>query len=318
MAKTRDIYKRYPELRPPGPRYWIVPVAIVCLAVLALNVNDTELAKLTRNRGGQLTIQFPEYRWNQGLNILIGVNRQVTRVVDGERVPVTETVEGREVPVMRRQGGLIRPDMSRYTMKLLIPNMIETIEMALLGTLGAFLLAFPLSFLAARNIVGTGPASLAIYGIIRFVFNFTSAIPTLIMALLFTVIAGLGPAAGVLALGFNSIGMLGRMFAEALEGVDKGPIEALQATGAGRIQTVAFGVIPQIGPLFLAYSVYRWDINVRMSMILGFVGAGGIGVFLQQYINNFNYPKVSTAFLLILLTVTLLDWGNSWIQRKVL
>ncbi len=219
---------------------------------------------------------------------------------------------------MRRQGGLIHPDFSKRTMSILLPDMLETIEIALLGTVIAVLFAFPLSFLAARNIVGTSPAGLAAYGVVRFTFNFLSAIPALVVALIFTVIVGVGPAAGVLALGFHSIGMLGRLFAEALENVDRGPIEALQATGAGRIQTVAYGVVPQIGPLFLAYSIYRWDINVRMSMILGFVGAGGVGLFLKQHIDMFHYAQVSTSFIIILVTVTLIDLGSSWLQRRVL
>ncbi|HDS30283.1 MAG TPA: phosphonate ABC transporter, permease protein PhnE [Firmicutes bacterium] len=263
-------------------------------------------------------IKTPEYRWDAALNILLGLNRPVFEEIDGERVPVMREVNGETVPVMRRQGGLIRPDFSAKTLGVLVPDMLETIEIALLGTLIAVIIAFPLSFLAARNIVGSTPAGLAIYGIVRFLFNFLSAIPALVAALIFTVIVGVGPAAGVVALGFHSIGMVGRLFAEALEGVDRGPIEALQASGAGRIQTVVYAVVPQIGPLFTAYSIYRWDINVRMSMILGFVGAGGIGVFLQQNINLFNYTKVSSAFILILITVTLIDLGSSWLQRKIL
>jgi phosphonate ABC transporter permease subunit PhnE len=307
MTTMKDILKRYPELRPPGPRYWLLPTIVIILVILALNVQGTELAMIVRSPDGSLAFQVPEYRWDAALNILFGVAPREIRDEYGSKAPIG-----------LRKGGLIRPDFGRETMKNLLPGMVQTIEMALLGTVIAFLFAFPMSFLAARNIVGSGPPSVAIYGITRFLFNCLSAIPTLVVALIFTVITGPGPAAGVLALAFNSVGMLGRMFAEALEGVDRGPIEALQATGAGRIQTVAFGVLPQIGPLFLSYSIYRWDINVRMSMILGFVGAGGIGIFLNENITYFNYTKVSTAFILILVAVTLLDWGNSWIQRKVL
>jgi phosphonate ABC transporter permease subunit PhnE len=307
MTGLKEIRDRYPELKPPGPRYWLIPAIIVIIAVLAWSSQDTELVELTTNREGQRVIETPNFRWDAALNILIGNLK-----------PVEEEVNGETVSVMRRKGGLIRPDFSASTMNILLPDMLETIEIALLGTLMAVVFAFPLSFLAARNIVGSGPAGLAAYGTVRTLFNFLSAIPSLVVALIFTVIVGVGPAAGVLALGFHSIGMLGRLFAEALENVERGPIEALQATGAGRLQTVAYGVVPQIGPLFLAYSIYRWDINVRMSMILGFVGAGGIGVFLQQNINYFAYSRVSTAFILILITVTLIDLGSSWIQRRIL
>jgi len=314
----KEILSRYPELKRPGPRYWLIPATIVILAVLGWSAHDTEVTEVTRNRQGHVIIQTPDYRWDAALNIVAGNLRPLTRKVDGEKVIVTREVDGREEPVTRRQGGLIRPDFSRRTMNILVPDMLETIEIALLGTLIAVVIAFPLSFLAARNIVGASGIGLTLYGIVRFMFNFLSAIPALVVALIFTVIVGVGPAAGVMALGFHSIGMVGRLFAEALENVDRGPIEALQATGAGWMQVVAFGVVPQIGPLFLAYSIYRWDINVRMSMILGFVGAGGIGVFLQQEINWFHYTLVSTAFILILVTVTLLDLGSSWIQRRLL
>ena len=305
----KDILKRYPELKPPGPKYWLIPTIIICAIILGLNIQGTQLVQVTRDAQNRFRIQVPQYQWGEAMNIMFG----------GAPKEVRDQYPNSSPPISLRRGGLVRPDFDRKMLKTeLLPGMIETVEMALLGTAIAFIFAFPLSFLAARNIVGTGPLSLGIYGITRFFFNFTSAIPTLVVALIFTVIVGLGPAAGVFALAFNSVGMLGRMFAEALEGVDRGPIEALQATGAGRIQTVAYGVLPQIGPLFLSYSIYRWDINVRMSMILGFVGAGGIGLFLQSNINYFNYSRVSTGFLMILVVVTLLDWGNSWLQRRVL
>lgn len=318
MSSLKEIREKYPELKPPGPRYWLIPAIIVALAIFAWSMHDTEMTEFERNSEGQIVIDTPNYRWEAALNILAGIRRQVTEEVDGERVAVMHEVDGEMVPLTRRKGGLIRPDFTKRTMQVILPDMLETIEIALIGTLIAIVFAFPLSFLAARNIVGSNPAGMTIYGAIRFLFNFLSAIPALVVALIFTVIVGVGPAAGVLALGFHSIGMLGRLFAEALENVDKGPIEALQAVGAGKAQTVAYGVVPQIGPLFLAYSIYRWDINVRMSMILGFVGAGGIGVFLQTNINLFNYTKVSTSFILILIAVTLLDFISGWIQRKIL
>ena len=318
MASLKEIHEKYPELKPPGPKYWLIPTIIVVIVVFGWSMHDTEMTELKRNVDGNIVLDTPDYRWPAALNILVGAPRRVMEEVDGEMVPVMHEVRGEMVPVTRRAGGLIHPDFSKRTMKVILPDMLETIEIALIGTLIAVVFAFPMSFLAARNIVGKNPAGMAIYSVVRFLFNFLSAIPALVVALIFTVIVGVGPAAGVLALGFHSIGMLGRLFAEALENVDRGPIEALQAVGAGKTQTIAYGVVPQIGPLFVAYSIYRWDINVRMSMILGFVGAGGIGVFLQQNINLFNYTQVSTAFILILVTVSLIDLGSGWIQRRIL
>jgi phosphonate ABC transporter permease subunit PhnE len=318
MPDLKELLEKYPELKPPGPKYWLIPTIIVALVVFGWSIHDTEMAEVTHDRDGNVIVDTPDYRWPAALNILAGARRPVMEEIDGEMVPVMREVNGEMVPETRRRGGLIRPDFTKRTMSVILPDMLETIEIALIGTLIAVVFAFPFSFLASRNIVGTHPAGLVIYGIVRFTFNFLSAIPALVVALIFTVIVGVGPAAGVLALGFHSIGMLGRLFAEALENIDRGPIEALQAVGAGKIQIVAYGVVPQIAPLFLAYSIYRWDINVRMSMILGFVGAGGIGVFLQQNINLFNYTQVSTAFILILITVSLIDIGSGWIQRKIL
>jgi len=319
MKPLQEIREKYPELRPPSANYWIIPALIVIVAVLAWSAHDTRIATLVTNEDtGEYEIETPNYRWPAALNIVAGTLRPDIREIDGmEYGPVTME-DGRHNPIKHRKGGLIRPDFSKRTLSILLPDMLESIEIALLGTIIAIVFAFPLSFLAARNIVGGNPAGMMIYGIVRFVFNFLSAIPALVVAMIFTVIVGVGPAAGVFALGFHSIGMLGRLFAEALENVDRGPIEALQATGAGQIQTVMYGVVPQIGPLFLAYGIYRWDINVRMSMILGFVGAGGIGLFLNQEINWFHWSNVSTAFITILITVTLIDLGSSWIQRKIL
>jgi phosphonate ABC transporter permease subunit PhnE len=324
MKTRKEVLDQYPELKRPAPRYWLAPATLIALVFLVWACFNTELIVISRDTHkrlnirtpfaefqesdqGRLEMKSPVNQWRATLNILFGVAPSSIRDQYGDFPPIG-----------LRQGGLIRPNLGRETIKLLLPDIGETITMALLGTLMAFILAFPLAFLAARNIVGSSPPAVIVYGVVRFIFNFLSAIPALIVALIFTVIVGMGPSAGALALGLNSIGMLGRLFAEALEGVDRGPIEALQAVGAGRIQTVVYGVLPQIGPLFLSYSIYRWDINVRMSMILGFVGAGGIGVYLQQNINMFHYSEVSTAFILILITVTLLDWGNSWIQRRVL
>ncbi|HEX9745162.1 MAG TPA: phosphonate ABC transporter, permease protein PhnE [bacterium] len=318
MAGLDEILRKYPELKKPRPDYWIIPSIIVVLAIIMWSSVDTELVDVERGAEGNVAIDTLHPRWDAAMNIIFGIHRQAYEEINGEKVRLTRTVDGEEVPVTRRTGGLIRPDFGPDTMKVLLPDMLETIEIALLGTLMAVILAFPLSFLAARNIVGTSPLAQTVYGATRFVFNFLSAIPALIVALIFTVIVGVGPAAGVLALGFHSIGMLGRLFAEALENVDKRPIEGVQSTGANQVETVAYAVVPQIGPLLVAYSIYRWDINVRMSMILGFVGAGGIGVFLQQKINIFSYSQVSTSFILILVTVTLIDLGSSWIQRRLI
>jgi phosphonate transport system permease protein len=215
-------------------------------------------------------------------------------------------------PVLNQRTGQPKPG----TLQLLLDEMNETVMTSLAGTLLAVLLSFPLCFFAAGNLMRS-PAGRVAYAITRAVFNVTRAFPPYILAIVFVIIVGTGPFAGVLALAVHSVGMLGKLFAEAIEGIDPAPVEAVRATGAGRFLTVWFGILPQVASQFVAFSLYRMDMNIRMSIILGIVGAGGIGFLLEQYIRQFKYSQASTAFLIILAAVTLLDWASSWLREKL-
>ena len=138
------------------------------------------------------------------------------------------------------------------------------------------------------------------------------------MAILFAVWVGIGPFAGMLALAVHSVATLGKLFSEQIESVDPGPLEAIAATGASPVQVVLYGVVPQIVPQFLALTFYRWDINVRMSTIIGFVGGGGIGFLLQQWINLLKYHEAGTALLAIACVVITLDIASARIREKIL
>jgi phosphonate ABC transporter permease subunit PhnE len=203
------------------------------------------------------------------------------------------------------------------TLQLMLRSMNETVQISLAGTLLSVLLSFPLCFLAAGNLMRGSPAGRLAHAVTRALFNVTRAFPPYILAIVFVIIVGTGPFAGVLALAVHSVGMLGKLFAEAIEGVDAAPVEAVRATGAGGFLTVWFGVLPQVAGQFIAFSLYRMDMNIRMSIILGIVGAGGIGFLLEQYIRQFQYNRASTAFLIILVAVTLLDWASSWLREKL-
>jgi phosphonate ABC transporter permease subunit PhnE len=203
------------------------------------------------------------------------------------------------------------------TLRLLLASMNETVEISLAGTLLSVLLSFPLSFFAAGNLMRGSPAGRAAFYSTRALFNVTRAFPPYILAIIFVIIVGTGPFPGVLALAVHSVGMLGKLFAEALEGVDPQPVEAVRATGAGNFLTLWFGVLPQVFGQFVAFSLYRMDMNIRMTIILGIVGAGGIGFLLEQYIAQFQYNRASTAFLIILVAVTLLDWASSWLRERM-
>ncbi len=159
---------------------------------------------------------------------------------------------------------------------------------------------------------------LAIYTLSRAIFNSLRSIEPLIMAIVFVVWVGLGPFAGVMALTLHTIAALGKLFSEQIEGIDEGPIEAINSTGANRLQMIVFAVIPQIIPPYIAYTLYRWDINVRMSTIIGFVGGGGIGFLLSQSIRLLRYREASVMMLAIAIVVSLLDYVSSSVRRRII
>jgi phosphonate transport system permease protein len=176
---------------------------------------------------------------------------------------------------------------------------VQTLDIALFGTMVGLVLALPLAVLAASNIT---PSRFAYYGA-RGIIGFTRAVPDLVWALLFVTAVGLGPFPGGLALGVHSIGMLGRLFAETIEQMDMAPIHAVELTGARRIQVFTHGIIPTILPTLLGISLYRLDENIRSSLVLGFVGAGGIGFQLLTAMNLFQYQEVSLLLIIIFVIV---------------
>ncbi len=203
------------------------------------------------------------------------------------------------------------------TVKLVAEKMLETIFLALMATGFATVIAAPLSFLAAKNLMWNRAPGKAVYLAVRTTFNILRSIEPLILAILFAVWVGIGPFAGVLALSLHSIATLGKLFSEQIETIDPGPVEALVATGANPLQVAVYAVWPQVSAPFLALAFYRWDINVRMSTIIGFVGGGGIGFLLQQWINLLQYSQAGTALLAISATVIFLDVASAWVRQRM-
>lgn len=160
------------------------------------------------------------------------------------------------------------------------------------------------------------PIGIILYGIIRTILNGTRSIEALVMAIVFVAWVGLGPFAGALALGLHTVAALAKLFSEQVESIMEGPLEAIQATGADRLQTIVFAVVPQIVSPYISFIMYRWDINVRMSTIIGFVGGGGIGFILQQNINLLNYRAASVNMLAIAIVVSLMDYISSNIRER--
>ena len=199
---------------------------------------------------------------------------------------------------------------------LIVEQMIVTIFIGMMATLFGIVFAVPISFLAARNLMSVSPFTLTIYHITRTILNIIRSIEPLIWAIVMIIVVGLGPFAGILALTLHSIAALGKLYSESIESIDSGPIEAIQATGANWLQTVVFAVVPQIIPPFVSFTIYRWDINVRMSTIIGLVGGGGIGFLLVQYIRLLDYRSAGMAVWLIAITVAILDYVSAEIRAR--
>jgi phosphonate ABC transporter permease subunit PhnE len=160
------------------------------------------------------------------------------------------------------------------------------------------------------------PIGIVLYGIIRTILNGTRSVEALVMAIVFVAWVGLGPFAGALALSLHTVAALSKLYSEQVESILEGPLEAIQATGANRLQTIVFAVVPQIIPPYISFTMYRWDINVRMSTIIGFVGGGGIGFVLQQNINLLNYRAASVNMLAIAVVVASMDYISSAIRER--
>jgi phosphonate transport system permease protein len=193
----------------------------------------------------------------------------------------------------------------------------ETILLALMGTVFGVLLSVPFSFLGARNLMGGSALGLSVYSAVRTLFTITRSIEVVILGVIMVVVVGVGSFAGVLAIVVHSIGSLGKLYSEAIESIEPGPVEAITATGANRVQTVLFGVIPQIIPEFLAVTIFWWDHNVRMSTVLGLVGGGGIGYLLIQYINLLQYNQAATVLWMIIAVVMAMDYASAAIRARL-
>ncbi|MEQ1875138.1 MAG: phosphonate ABC transporter, permease protein PhnE [Bdellovibrionia bacterium] len=194
---------------------------------------------------------------------------------------------------------------------------IETIFIAFMSTVLALPVSFILGFLCAKNVMATSPAGFAFYGVIRTVLNITRSIEPLIWAIVFSVWVGIGPFAGMLALMVSSIASLAKQYSEQIESVEEGPIEGIQATGAGKLQTIWFAIVPQIVLPFVAFTIYRWDINVRMATIIGLVGGGGIGTMLIQYQGQAMWNEVGCLVMVIALVVWLMDTSSAYIREAI-
>jgi len=205
---------------------------------------------------------------------------------------------------------MVPPDFS--VMGNAVRGAVQTLQIAVVGTGVSALLALPLGFAAARNVA----PSWLFYGA-RSVLNVFRAVDTLVYALFFVAAVGLGPFPGVLAVVAYTTTVLAKLYSEAIEAIDPRPVEAVAATGATALQVLRWGVLPQLVPQFLSFTLYRFETNIRAAAILGFVGAGGIGFYIQTYLRMLNYPAASAVLLVLVVLVMLVDFASSRIRARL-
>lgn len=209
-------------------------------------------------------------------------------------------------------GRMVPPDLSN--LMSLVPPTIETVQIAAWGTVIAVFASAPLALLAAHN---TSPHR-SIYFATRLFLNLLRSINELIYALLLVSAVGLGPFPGVLAIALHATGMLAKFVAEEIEHVNRGPVEALQAAGAGRMQIILFAIMPQVLPAVVGYILYRFDVSIRSATVLGLVGAGGLGFSLITSMKMFKYHETATCILVIILLIWAADVVSGHLQKKIL
>ncbi len=206
---------------------------------------------------------------------------------------------------------MLPPDWSYLERTLM--RMVQSIHISFLGTLIGSILAVPVAFLAANNLFAYRFVSW--FG--RQMLNAVRTFPELILAVFFVASFGPGQLAGLMAVGIHSTGMLGKLYTDVIEDIDEGSIQALQASGANKLEVLWYAVIPQVLPQFLATSIYRFEINMRASTVLGLVGAGGIGVILNQALNYRKWSVVGMALLVVIIGVSIIDYSSAYLRNKI-
>lgn len=319
------------EIAPPSPGLRVARAAVIMLSVLVGFFGLYQFSGLVKNVGVLLTGALGSWAFlgrffqhtSDIINILIPASGALAA---GSTV---SSMLGRigQNSAEKLAAGLVKG------MNLILAPLAGATVMALLGWLVEWLyqLERPEYTFWWPAVVGAGfglilallakakdalPIGLVVYTVTRTILNSLRSIEALVMAIVFVIAVGIGPFAGVLALGLHTIVSLAKLYSEQVESIMPGPLEAIQATGANRLQTIIYAVVPQIVPPYISYTMYRWDINVRMSTIIGFVGGGGIGFLLQQQINLLRYRDAGVAVLAIAIVVSILDYASAAIRER--
>jgi len=252
----------------------------------------------------------PQWSWRTYTSIIISIAilSFITNDLEIDFIDLFTNSSGYFVDIFSR---MLPPDFSN--LNKLTSAMFETIEIAILGTFLAIILSIPIGLFSARNIA----PNFFVFQLARIITIFFRAIPEFIIAMILVIAIGFGAIPGVLALGFHTMGFLAKFYAEDIEHINKGPVEALSSSGATKSQIISFAVIPQIIPSFVANNLYILDRNVRMATMLGIVGAGGIGYELQSSFRMFEYEKVSAIIIIIFVTIFIIDNLSTFVRSKI-
>ncbi|RAT10850.1 phosphonate ABC transporter, permease protein PhnE [Bacillus cereus] len=206
---------------------------------------------------------------------------------------------------------MVPPDWSYF--QVITTAMLDTIRMAIIGTTLGAILAIPLALFAASNVF----TSAFLYSPARLILNFIRTIPDLLLAAIFVAIFGIGPLPGILALTFFSIGLVAKLLYESIESIDPGPLEAMKAVGANKVQWIVYGVIPQVKAHFVSYVLYTFEVNVRAAAVLGLVGAGGIGLYYDRTLGFLQYEQTASIIIYTLVVVLLIDYVSTLLREKL-
>ena len=321
------------EIPPPRSLIRLAPLGAIILGVLVGFFGLFQLASLIKTVGTILVGALGSFGFLG--NFLFQVGNIIAILTPALGGLATGGALGSFLGRIGQQGSETLSAKSLKTINLFLSSIAGATILALLGQLinwlyqignplftlwtpvavGALLGLLLAIFIKAKESL---PIGMVIYFITRTILNALRSVEALIMAIVFVIAVGIGPFAGVLALGLHTIVSLAKLYSEQVESIMSGPLEAVQATGANRLQTIMYAVVPQIIPPYISYTMYRWDINVRMSTIIGFVGGGGIGFLLQQNINLLNYRGASAQMVAIAVVVASMDYISSVLREKTI